>query len=202
MRPDKSREGVTANLTRVWWAVLASLTVIVLVVFIQLGSQAVDEQQIIEQLESEVFVNADVVHYQVISSVPLGIQLTVQSETVITSRQVEDAQQLINTVYEQEVEVEVIAQQIIRPADGRNALILELLQTTLPTATIEDVEVQDQEGLIVYATVRDVMPPSAEALRTIQNELGMLSDVDVQLKITYEQIILVNASGTGDTDAD
>lgn len=202
MRPDKSREGVTANLTRVWWAVLAALTVIVMVVFVQLGSQAVDEQQIIEQLETEVFLNADVVDYQVVSSVPLGIQLTVQSERVITSRQVEDAQKLINAVYEQEVEVEVIAQQIIRPADGRNALILELLQTTLPMATIEDVEVQDQDGLVVFATVRDVIPPSSEALLTIQNQLGALSDSAVQLKITYEQIILVNVSSTGDTDTD
>lgn len=196
MRPDKSREGVTANLTRVWWGVLASLTAIVMIVFIQLGSQAVDEQQIRERLEREIFLNAEVVSYQVISSVPLGIQLTVQSEKTITSRQVEDAQHLINVVYEQTVDVQVIAQQIIRPADGRNAVIFSLLQDILPTATIEDVDVQDQDGLTVYATVRDVMPPSQDALRTIQAQLGMLSDGDVHLNIAYQQIILVSVSST------
>ena len=196
MRPDESREGVTANLTRVWWGVLAGLTAIVMIVFIQLGSQAVDEQLIRERLEQEVFLNAEVVDYHVISSVPLGIQLTVQSEADINSRQVEAAQVLINEVYEQTVEVEVIAQQIIRPADGRNALILELLQETLPTATITEIDVQDQEGLSVNTTIRDVMPPSEVALRKIQGQLATLSDGDVQLNIVYQQMILVSVSGT------
>ena len=196
MRPDKSREGVTANLTRIWWGVLAALTVFVMIVFIQLGSQAVDEQQIRERLEQEIFINAEVVDYNVISSVPLGIQLTIQSETDITSRQVKDAQELINSVYDQTVDVEVVAQQIIRPADGRNAVILALLQEALPFATIEDVDVQDRDGLIVYATIRDVTPPSEPALRNIQAQLGMLSDGEVQLNIAYQQMIFVNVSST------
>jgi uncharacterized hydrophobic protein (TIGR00271 family) len=201
MRPDTSREGVTANLTRVWWGVLASLTAIVLIVFIQLGSQAVDEQQIRQRLEETVFQNAEVVDYTVISSVPLGIQLTVQSATTVTSRQVEDAQDLINEVYEQEVAVEVIAQQIIRPADGRNAIILEILKNILPTANITEVGVKEQENLLtVNATIRDVMPPPDDALNDIQTELAMMSDGDVQLNIAYQQVIFMSISGTAGED--
>jgi uncharacterized hydrophobic protein (TIGR00271 family) len=202
MRPDESREGVTVNLTRVWWAVLASLTAIVLIVFVQLGSQAVDEKKIHERLEQEIFLNAEVVEYQVISSVPLGIQLTIQSASTITSHQVENAQQLINEVYGQSVEVKVIAQQVIRPTDGRNAAILTILQATLPTATITNIDVLEQEGLTVYATLRDVMPPSEDALQDIQAELGMLSDGDVTLNIAYQQVIRVGVSGTQSNESE
>ena len=197
MRPDKSREGVTANLTRVWWGVLATLTALVFIIFVQLGSQAIDEVEIRNQLEQDIFVNGEVVEYKVISSVPLDIQLIVQSETLITPQQVEDAQTLINEVYDQQVNVQVIAQQIIRPRSDRNEAILTLLQTALPTAVITDLQVSTDEGLKIQAAIRDTMPPSEADLREIQEQLAMLSDSDVQLNIAYQQLIMIGVSSTG-----
>lgn len=201
MRPDESREGVTANLTRVWWGVLAVLTGIVLFVFIQLSSQAVDEAQVRAQLDEEVFLNADVVDFRILSNVPLAIQVTVKSGDPITPEQVEAAQMMVNETYEQSVDLEVIAQQIVRPSNQRVESVIVIMQTVLPKALITDVEIVDDNGMFIDATVRDEQPPSDEALADIQSLLAVLSDNSVQLNITYQQMIMISVSGTLDTES-
>lgn len=203
MRPDESREGVTANLTRVWWVVLASLTIFVMAVFVQLGSQAVDEAQIRDELEATVFQNAEVVDYRVISSVPLGVQLTVQSASLITPQQVAEAQERLNTIYGQNVNVEVVSQQVIRPPDGRKDDITTIFKSALPTVQIMEVSIQDIEEpptMLIDVVARDFDPPSDDALAVIEAQLDTQYDVEVQLNITYQQLIMLNVSGTSEEE--
>lgn len=197
MRPDEAREGVTANLTRVWWVVLAGLTVLVLIVFTRLSSQAVDEAMIESRLEEEVFPNSEVVDYSVLASVPLSIQITVQSEESISPAQVESAQRLINDIVGQDVQLEVLSQLIVRPSDRRTELVEAILSDALPTAIIRDLDVTANENqLVVNATIRDTQAPDATTIEIIHRQLSNLSDSDVQLNLAYQQMILVNISGT------
>lgn len=196
VRPDKAREGVTANLARVWWVLLASMTVVVFVIFVQLGSQSIDEVEVSERLAEEVFTDAEDVQYDVISSVPFSAEIIVQSVVPITPNQVEQAQSLVNEVYEQEVDLRVINQQIIRPNDRRYGRVESILQSALPTADIIELSIQDADTLTISATVRDVSPPPDEALKVIQSQLEVLTDNTVNINIVYQQIIRVGISGT------
>jgi len=198
MRPDEAREGVTANLSRIWWVLLASLTMVVFFVFVQLGSQSVDEVQIRDQLQAEVFTNAESVDYDVISSVPFGAEIIVQSETPLTPDQVELAQALLNNAYEQTVDLRVIHQQVIRPNDGRYKQILAILQDTFPTAVVDNLVVEDRSGglLFISAVIQDVNPPTIEALDDIRIELEAVTDNSVELDMVYQQMIRVGVSGT------
>lgn len=196
VRPDEAREGVTANLARVWWVLLASMTVVVFVIFVQLGSQSIDEVEVSERLAEEVFTDAEDVQYDVISSVPFSAEIVVQSVVPITPNQVEQAQSLVNEVYEQEVDLRVINQQIIRPNDRRYGRVESILQSALPTANIIELSIQDADTLTISATVRDVSPPPDEALKVIQSQLEVLTDNTVNLNIVYQQIIRVGISGT------
>ena len=74
MHLNENREGATAKRSRVWWSVLVIITIGVALVFVKLGTVAVDESHIRERLETEVFAGATVVEYDVVSSVPLGVQ--------------------------------------------------------------------------------------------------------------------------------
>lgn len=200
VRPDKSREGISASLARVWWGLLAGLTVVVLFVFVQLGALAVDEVQVGERLASDVFVGADTVKFDVSPGVPYRAEIIVQSESGITPNQVEQAQTLMNDVYGQMVDLRVINQQIIRPNDYRYGDIETILQTALPDADIIELAINDADTLAIYATVRDTAPPSAQAIDAITLELERLTDSDVQLNIVYQQVIRAGVSGTGQGD--
>ena len=132
MHPNEYREGATAKRSRVWWIVLVIITIGVALIFVKLGTVAVDESHIRERLETEVFAGATVVEYDVVSSVPLGVQLIVQSESRITPEEVEAAHLLINALYDKDVEVKVIARQIVRPTIPLAANITALLQAAFP----------------------------------------------------------------------
>lgn len=196
MRPDETREGVTANLTRVWWFILASLTAFVLFVFVGLGSRAVDEVQLRERLDNEVFIEADVLEFDVLSNVPLSIELTVQSEEEITSEQVEAAQAIISLVYEQDAEVRVAVLQIVRPTDRRVEIVKIVFGNTIESADVTDITITDDDLTIVTATLRDETPPETSKLEQVQAELGVLLNSPVELKITYQPVIRTSISAT------
>ena len=141
MHPTKDREGATLNRSRAWWFVLFTITIIVLLVFARLGSQAVDEAHIREQLQAEAFHGATVVEYQVITSVPLEVQLIVQSDHPITPEEVMAAQILINDLYQQNVDLTVVARQVVLPLDPLNAMASAVLREAFPQASIGDVTV-------------------------------------------------------------
>ncbi len=196
VRPDQEREGVTANLARVSWVLLASLTVIALFVFLQLGSLAVDEVEVGERLASEVFTDAETVEFDLIPGVQFSAEIIVQSEVPVAPSQVEQAQLLVNEVYEQNVDLRVINQQIIRQNDRRYGRVEAIFLDVLPTGSVVDLSLQDADSFVVNATIRDVAPPSSDDLMDIQHQLEMLTDSTVEINIVYQQIIRVGISGT------
>ncbi len=193
MHPNENREGATAKRSRVWWIMLVIITIGVALVFVKLGTVAVDESHIRERLETEVFAGATVVEYDVVSSVPLGVQLIVQSESRITPEEVEAAHLLINTLYDKDVEVKVIARQIVRPTIPLAANITALLQAALPKTIIADVVVGNQDGILVTATVKDSAPPQRATLLELQDSIGRLFDSEVRLNILYQQMLKIGA---------
>ena len=194
MQPNESREGVTAKQSRVWWLLLVIITIGVALIFLRLGSQAVDEAQIREQLEAEVFADATVVEYDLVSSLPLGVQMVVQSERRITPEEVEQAHLLINELYGEDVDVKVVARQIVHPATPLSIRAAALLQAAFPHAVISDVVVDDENGLAVSATLRANAPPDADALLQVQSQLGAALEVDVRLTIAFQQTITVGGA--------
>ena len=193
MHPNENREGATAKRSRVWWIMLVIITIGVALVFVKLGTVAVDESHIRERLETEVFAGATVVEYDVVSSVPLGVQLIVQSESRITPEEVEAAHLLINALYDKDVEVKVIARQIVRPTIPLAANITALLQAALPKAIIADVVVGNQDGILVTATVKDSAPPQRATLLELQDDFGRLFDSEVRLNILFQQMLKIGA---------
>ena len=189
MQPNESREGVTAGQSRVWWFVLVILTIFVAAVFFQLGSQAVDEAQIREQLEAEVFLDATVEEYDVVSALPMGVQLVVQSERQITPEEVEQAHLLINELYGEDVDVTVIARRIVLPTTPMSAQVAALLRATFPSATISDVTVYEDDGLLITATIQDAEPPDPDLLAAVRGQLRAQYGADVILQIKFQHIL-------------
>ncbi len=117
MRPGQEREGASRRHLRVWRLMLAVIALLVLLVFARLGSQAIDEAHIRARLEAEAFHGATVVEYHVITGMPPGVQLLVQADHAITPEEVSAAQELLDALYQQHIQLTVVSRQIVRPLD-------------------------------------------------------------------------------------
>ncbi len=187
MHPTEDREGATLNRSRAWWIVLFLITLIVLLIFARLGSQAIDEAQIRERLQAEAFHGATVVEYHVISSLPLSVQLIVQSDHQITPEEVEVAQLLINDLYRQEVHLTVAARQVVRPLEPLMAAIWQDLRESFPSAQIADVWVGQADGFVVHAILQDYDEPRPEELEEARGRISRSANDAARLEIVYQQ---------------
>ena len=194
IHPTEDREGATLNRSRAWWLVLFIITILVLLVFARLSSQAVDEAHIRERLQAEAFHGATVVEYQVITSVPLEVLLIIQSDHPITPEEVTAAQILVNELYQQNVDLTVVARQVVLPLDPLGEVASAVLQETLPGASISDLHVFRDEGLLVRAIIRDSHAPSRADLELAQRMIISVVDTDVTLEFTFQQTIQVDGS--------
>lgn len=191
MHPTEDREGVTLNRSRAWWIVLFLTTLIVLLVFARLGSQAVDEAHIREQLQAEAFHGAKIVEYHVISSVPLSVQLIVQSDHQITPEEVEAAQMLINELYRQDVHLTVVGRKVVRPLEPVMAEIREVLRDVFPRAQLADVWIEEDNGIVLHAILQDFETPSRVKLNEARRRVSLAVNDEARLEVIYQQRLAV-----------
>ena len=189
MHPTEDREGATLNRSRLWWLVLFIVTIVVLLVFARLGSQAIDEAHIRERLQAEAFHGAIVVEYQVITSVPLEVLLIVQSDHPITPEEVSAAQLLIDELYQQNVDMTVVARQVVLPMDPLGELASAILKESLPEASISEMTVFRDEGITIRASIRDSQPPSRADLEGAQARISAVVDAQVALEVSFQQTL-------------
>ena len=187
MHPTEDREGATLNRSRAWWLVLFIVTIFMLVVFARLGSQAIDEAHIRERLQAEAFHGAIVVEYQVITSVPLEVLLIVQSDHPITPEEVSAAQLLIDELYQQKVDLTVVARQVVLPLDPLGEAASAILHEALPGASISELHIFRDNGLTIHATVRDSQPPAEADLELARAMLSAELGSEVALEIAFQQ---------------
>lgn len=191
MQPTKDREGATLNRSRAWWFVLFLITLIVLLIFARLGSQAVDEAHIREQLQAEAFHGAQVVEYHVISSVPLSVQLIVQSDHQIRPEEVEAAQKLINELYQQEVQLTVVARQVVRPFDPVMAEIREAMRTVFPRAQFTDIWLDEADRTTLHAILQDYKTPTRAQLEQARQLIGQALNEEARLEVVFQRLLAV-----------
>ncbi|MYE26963.1 MAG: TIGR00341 family protein [Chloroflexi bacterium] len=191
MHPTEDREGATLNRSRAWWIVLFLTTLIVLLVFARLGSQAIDEAHIREQLQAEAFHGANIVEYHVISSVPLSVQLIVQSDHQITPEEVEAAQTLINDLYRQEVHLTVVARKVVRPLTPVMAAIRADLRDIFPRAQLADVWIEEDDGIVLHAILQDYEAPSQVKLNEARRRVSRHVNDNARLEVIFQQKLAV-----------
>lgn len=193
MRPGQEREGASRRHLRVWRLMLAVIALLVLLVFARLGSQAIDEAHIRARLEAEAFHGATVVEYHVITGLPLGVQLLVQADHAITPAEVSAAQELLDALYQQHIQLTVVSRQIVRPLDELAAALLTALQDTLPGASISEFHIDPGEPLVVHAAARALTPPSQAQLEQLRQEMSALAGRPVELRIAWQQLLAAEA---------
>ncbi|MCY3796414.1 MAG: TIGR00341 family protein [Chloroflexi bacterium] len=191
MHPTEDREGATLNRSRAWWIVLFLTTLIVLLVFARLGSQAIDEAHIREQLQAEAFHGANIVEYHVISSVPLSVQLIVQSGHQITPEEVEAAQTLINDLYRQDVHLTVVARKVVRPLTPVMAAIRADLRDIFPRAQLADVWIEEDDGIVLHAILQDYEAPSQIKLNEARRRISRHVNDNARLEVIFQQKLAV-----------
>ncbi|MDE2635652.1 MAG: TIGR00341 family protein [Chloroflexota bacterium] len=191
MHPTEDREGATLNRSRAWWIVLFLTTLIVLLVFARLGSQAIDEAHIREQLQAEAFHGAKIVEYHVISSVPLSVQLIVQSGHQITPEEVEAAQTLINDLYRQDVHLTVVARKVVRPLTPVMAAIRADLRDIFPRAQLADVWIEEDDGIVLHAILQDYEAPSQVKLNEARRRVSRHVNDNARLEVIFQQKLAV-----------
>ena len=196
MHPTKDREGASLNRSRAWWIVLFLITLIVLLIFARLGSQAVDEAHIRERLQAEAFHGAQVVEYHVISSVPFSVQLIVQSDHQIRPEEVDAAQILINDLYQQEVQLTVVARQVVRPMDPVMAVIREALREIFPRAQFSDIWIEVADGFALHAILQDFEAPTSEQLEQARRRISQAVNAEARLEVVYQQKLAVGGRAT------
>ena len=196
MHPTEAREGASLRQSRAWWIVLSVITLMLLLVFARLGSQAVNEAHVREQLETEIFDGAAVSEYHVIASVPLAVTLVVQSDHEITPAQVEAAHELINELYQQEVDVTVVMLQIVPRYQHLDFDAIAILRETFPSAYIRNVIAEDDASgaILLRAILTDVQPPAQFQLNRALRRMNALSERDVRLQIRFEQLYEAGAT--------
>ena len=190
MHPMVDREGTSLNQSRAWWIVLFIITVILLIVFARLGSRAINEAQVREQLETEIFDGAVVSEYHVIASVPLAVTLVVQTDHELTPEQVEAAHQMIKELYQQEVDVTVVMLQIVPHTEGLAHKARSILQAVFPGGAIRNV-VADADSLgnpIIRAILTDARAPTQLQLNRALRRINARSESEVRLQIRFEQL--------------
>ncbi len=189
MHPHEDREGATLNQSRAWWFVLFVITTVVLLVFVRLGSRAVDEAIVREQLQAQAFPGAQVVEYQVSSGASLEVQLLVQSDHAITSDEIIAAQEIVNRLYQQEVELTVVSRQIVRPLDPLVHTASDILHNAFPQAEFQDVTVEWQTPPLIRATLLDQKPPAQWEIAAARQLLSIEAGQELQLEIAYQQLL-------------
>jgi len=198
MQPTKDREGATLNRSRAWWFVLFLITLIVLVIFARLGSQAVDEAHIRERLQAEAFHGAQVVEYHVISSVPLNVQLVVQSDHQIRPEEVEAAQMLINELYQQDVQLTIVARRLVRPFDPVMAEIREALRAVFPRAQFTDIWLDEADGITLHAILQDYEAPTGNQLELARRHISQALEKKARLEVVFQRKFAVGNSAVTD----
>ena len=193
MHPSQEREGASRRHLRVWRLMLAVIALLVLLVFARLGSQAIDEAHIRARLEAEAFHGATVVEYHVITGLPLGVQLLVQADHAITPEEVSAAQELLDALYQQHIQLTVVSRQIVRPLDELASALVTALQDTLPGAGISEFHIDPGEPLVVHAAVRALAPPSQAQLEQLRQEMSALAGAPVELRIAWQQLLAAEA---------
>ncbi|MCY4464459.1 MAG: TIGR00341 family protein [Chloroflexi bacterium] len=193
MHPSQEREGASRRHLRIWRLMLAVVTLLVLLIFARLGSQAIDEAHIRARLEAEAFHGATVVEYHVITGLPLGVQLLVQADHNITPGEVGAAQELLDALYQQHIQLTVVSRQIVRPLDEMTAALVAALQDTLPNASISEFHIDPGEPLVVHAAARAIIPPSQAQLEQLRQEMSVLTGTPVDLRIAWQQLLAAEA---------
>ncbi len=193
MHPSQEREGASRRHLRVWRLMLAVIALLVLLVFGRLGSQAIDQAHIRARLEAEAFHGATVVEYHVIRGLPLGVQLLVQADHAITPDEVAAAQELLDALYRQHIQLTVVSRQIVRPLDVMTAAMVTALQDTLRGASISEFHIDPGEPLVVHAAVRALAPPSQTQLEQLRQEMSALAGAPVELRIAWQQVLAAEA---------
>ena len=193
MRPSQEREGKSHRHLRVWRLMLVVIALLVLLVFGRLGSQAVDEAHIRARLEAEAFNGATVVEYQVITGLPPGVQLLVQADHAIRPDEVSAAQELLDMLYGQPIQLTVVSRQIVRPLDAMAAAMATLLQDSLPAASIGEFRIHRGEPLVVQAVARAPAPPSQAQIEQLRQEMSALAGAPVELRIAWQQLLAARA---------
>lgn len=194
LRPTEDREGASLNRSRAWWIVLFVITIIVLIVFARLSSQAVEEAQIRERLQAEAFQGAAVVEYQVITSAPMEVLLIVQSDHAITPEEVTAAQLLIDELYKQNVDLTVVERQVALPLEPLAKAASAALQEALPRAMVSDVAVIYGESVLVRANVRASQAPTSVELEAAQAQISAAAGTRIDLEIAFQQTIQINGA--------
>ncbi len=193
MRPSQEREGASRRHLRIWRLMLAVIALLVLLVFGRLGSQAIDQAHIRARLEAEAFHGATVVEYHVIRGLPLGVQLLVQADHAITPDEVSAAQELLDALYQQHIQLTVVSRQIVRPLDAMTASMVTALQDTLRGASISEFHIDPGEPLAVHAAARALAPPSQTQLEQLRQEMSALAGAPVELRIAWQQVLAAEA---------
>lgn len=193
MHPSQEREGASRRHLRVWRLMLAVIALLVLLVFGRLGSQAIDEAHIRARLEAEAFHGATVVEYHVITGLPLGVQLLVQADHAITPDEVSAAQELLDALYQQHIQLTVVSRQIVRPLDEMTAAMVTALQDTLLGASISEFHIDTGEPMVVHAAARALAPPSQAQLEQLRQEMSVLAGAPVELRIAWQQMLAAHA---------
>ena len=189
MHPSAEREGATRRRLRMWRLMLAVVTLLVVLVFARLGSQAIDEAHIRARLESEVFKGATVVEYHVITGLPLGVQLLVQADHAITPAEVSAAQILLDELYQQHIDLAVVSRQIVAPQDPLAADISATLRAAFPAALVGNIRVDLGESIHVQAILRAERPPTQARLAAVNRQLNQLAQRSVELSLAYVRLL-------------
>ncbi|MYE79557.1 MAG: TIGR00341 family protein [Chloroflexi bacterium] len=193
MHPSQEREGATRRNLQVWRLMLAVIAVLVLLVFARRGSLAIDEAHIRARLEAEAFPGATVVEYNVIRGLPLGVQLLVQADHIISPDEVNAAQALLDALYQQHIQLTVVSLQVVRPLDDLAEAMVAALQATLPGASISEFRIEPGEPLVVHAAARALSPPRQAQLEQLRLEMSELAEAPVELRIAWQRLLAAEA---------
>ncbi len=189
MHPSEEREGASRERLRLWRLMLAVVTLLVLLIFARLGSQAIDEAHIRARLEAEAFHGATVVEYHVITGLPLGVQLLVQADHPITPDEVSAAQMLLDELYQQHIDLVVVSRQIVRPQEALVGEISATLQSAFPGGTVSDIRVDIGEFVTARGVLRAESPPAEARLAALNRQLSQLAQREVRLSLAYQQLL-------------
>ena len=174
---------------------LATLIIIFIFFSIRLRQQATEGLDIERRL-TERFAPAEVVQLEVLNTNdPIDIAITLRSNSVVTPKFVSTVQEELSAELEQDVLLEVVVLQTIRPFDADREVVQQILSTNLPEAQISEFSIIRDEPMRIEVLLTSETEISQETAQMLRDQLGeQLGHNNLLLEIALDRVIRIEVA--------
>ncbi len=175
---------------RAWWGGVIAILLLVMLLLVNLGRGARDEQ-FVQDYITRAFAPAQLVELDVRSNNPFYAVAMFSTEDAILPETVRRVNVELTDLLGRPVQLQVIQLTTVTMPDASEQAATETLTEQFDFGTITTITItrQDDESLVVTATLRARRAPSSAEMQTAQDSLSATLGAPVSLQIVFQRVL-------------